>query len=106
MADLRSVRSRIGHLAWARGMAAKKVLQCRTKSGRVPTPFSPETIRIIVDAIERRESRQSQWPAALDALEKCAKMLPDRAREILGLRYKEGWSVGQIAEHFGTRRRH
>ena len=88
--------------AWARGVAAKKVLQCRTRSGRVPTPFSPETIGVIVDALERRESRQPPWPAALDALERCAKLLPDRAREILGLRYREGWSVGRIAEHFGS----
>jgi RNA polymerase sigma-70 factor, ECF subfamily len=88
--------------AWARGVAAKKVLQCRTKSGRAPTPFSPETIRAIIDAIDRHESHRPQWPAALDALEKCAETLPDRSRQILTLRYREGWSIGQIAQRLAS----
>jgi RNA polymerase sigma-70 factor, ECF subfamily len=88
--------------AWARGIAAKKVLQYRTKSGRIPTAFSPETINVIVDALERRELQEPKWSTALDALEKCAQKLPDQSRELLGLRYKEGWGVGKIAEYIGS----
>jgi RNA polymerase sigma-70 factor, ECF subfamily len=88
--------------AWAKGIAAKKVLQGRTRSGRAPTPFSPETILSIIDALERKEPQQPQWPVALDALEQCTETLPEPFREILVLRYREGWSVVRIAEHLGS----
>jgi len=87
--------------AWAKGVAAKLVLQYRTKSGRVATPFSPEAVNAIVDALERKESDRPQWSTALDALEKCAEPLPERSRKALALRYRDGWSIGQIAEYFG-----
>jgi RNA polymerase sigma-70 factor, ECF subfamily len=88
--------------AWAKGIAAKKVLQGRTRSGRAPTPFSPEAIMSIIDALERKETQQPQWPVALDALEKCTETLPQQSREILLLRYRDGWSIVQIAEHLGS----
>jgi RNA polymerase sigma-70 factor (ECF subfamily) len=67
----------------------------------VATPFSPEAVSAIVDALERKESDRPQWSTALDALEKCAEPLPERSRKALSLRYREGWSIGQIAEYFG-----
>lgn len=88
--------------AWAKGIAANKVLQFRTRSGRAPTIFSPDTILSIVDALNRKESRRPPWPSALDALEKCTEMLPQRSRDILILRYREGWSIGQIAARLGS----
>lgn len=86
--------------AWAKGVAAKIVLQYRTKSGKAATPFSPETVSAIIDALERKESRRPQWSAALDALEKCAEPLSERSRKALALRYGEGWSIAQIAQQF------
>jgi RNA polymerase sigma-70 factor (ECF subfamily) len=88
--------------AWAKGVAANKVLQCRTKSGRVPTPFAPETITVIVDALGRREPRRSQWPTMLDALDKCADTLPEASRQMLGWRYRDGWSIRKIAERLAS----
>jgi RNA polymerase sigma-70 factor, ECF subfamily len=88
--------------AWAKGIAAKKVLQYRTRSGRVPTPFSPETINAIIDALERKELRQPPWSAALDAIEKCIQTLSDYYRELLTLRYGNEWSMAQIAEHLNS----
>lgn len=88
--------------AWAKGIAAKKVLQCRTKSGRVPTPFSPETISTIIDALERNEPKRPPWSTAVEALEKCAEALPEQHREILGMRYSQGWSISQIAKRLGN----
>lgn len=87
--------------AWVKGVAAKILLQYRTKSGKVATPFSPETVSAIIDALERKESHQPQWSATLDALEKCTEALPDRSRKTLALRYGEGWSIAQIAQYFG-----
>ena len=88
--------------AWAKGVAANKILQFRTKAGRVPTPFSPKTIVAIVDAVERKESCQPQWPTAIDAMEECEKTLPEQSRAILAFRYKEGWSIAQIAERLAS----
>lgn len=87
--------------AWAKGVAAKIVLQYRTKSGKAATPFSPETVSAIIDALDRKEAHRPQWSAALDALEKCAEPLSERSRKALSLRYGEGWSIGQIAQYFG-----
>lgn len=84
--------------AWARGIASKKVLQYRDRSGRTPTVLSPETIAAVADAFERREEAGS---AALDALEHCTQPLPDHSRRILRLRYAEWWPVMRIAEHVG-----
>jgi RNA polymerase sigma-70 factor, ECF subfamily len=88
--------------AWAKGIAAKKVLQSRTRSGRTPTPFSPAAIMVIVDALERSESRRPQWPTALDALEKCTDTLPQQSREMLVMRYRDGWSIVEIAQRLGS----
>jgi RNA polymerase sigma-70 factor, ECF subfamily len=88
--------------AWAKGIAAKKVLQSRTRSGRAPTPFSPSAIMAIVDALERSESRRPQWPTALDALEKCTDTLPQQSREMLVMRYRDGWSIVEIARRLGS----
>ena len=88
--------------AWAKGIAVNKILQFRTKAGKAPTPFSPEAIDMILDAAQRKESSQPQWPTAIDALEQCAQTLPEQSREILALRYREGWSIGQIAERVAS----
>jgi RNA polymerase sigma-70 factor, ECF subfamily len=88
--------------AWAKGVAAKKVLQCRARSGKAPTPFSPEAVTAIVDALERNESRRPQWPTALDALEKCTDTLPQQSREMLLMRYRDGWSIVEIAQRLGS----
>lgn len=84
--------------AWARGIAAKKVLQHRAKSGKNPTAFSPQAIGAIVEAMERIESRRPAWPTALDALEKCVELLPDNSRNLLEMRYGNEWPVARVAE--------
>lgn len=88
--------------AWARGIAAKKALQHRAKSGRKPVAFSPQTINSIIEALERIESRQPGWTTALDALEKCTELLPAQSREILAMRYSEERPVLKIAEQLDS----
>ena len=88
--------------AWARGIAAKKALQYRAKSGKTPTAFSPQTINAIIEAVERIELRQPLWTTALDTLEKCTELLPEHSRKILTMRYSEEWPVLQIAKQLNS----
>jgi RNA polymerase sigma-70 factor (ECF subfamily) len=80
--------------AWARGIAAKKLMECRTQSQRTPVPFSPAAIQMIVEAAERAETSPT---LSLEALEHCIGGLPDEYRRLLALRYTQGRSVDSIA---------
>ena len=81
--------------AWARGIAANKVLQYREKHGRTAVVFSPEAIQAVVDAADGEESRTLP---RLDALEQCVERLPERSRGLIDLRYGESLTLEQIAQ--------
>ena len=80
--------------AWARGIAAKKVLQLREQNARFPLAFSPETIQAILDEFDRTEEAAS---GKLDALRECLRLLPEPSRHLLGMRYENNLSCEQIA---------
>ena len=82
--------------AWARGIAAKKILKHRERDARFPLLFSPETIQAIVDAYDRTET--AAHPAA-EALRHCLEKLPAKSRQLLELRYEKNLDVAAIAEH-------
>lgn len=81
--------------AWARGIAANKIMKRRDKLARSPVLFSPETVQAVLDACERAETRPS--PRS-DELEFCIDRLPKNSRRLLALRYDESLEVKQIAE--------
>lgn len=81
--------------AWARGIAAKKVLQRRHQDQRFPTAFSPQTVQAVLEAFDRTEHTTS---ARAEAFQKCVESLPPPSRELLRLRYGEGLKVAQLAE--------
>jgi RNA polymerase sigma-70 factor (ECF subfamily) len=81
--------------AWARGVAAKKVLQRWEREARRPVPFSPEAIQALLDGYERTEAAAS---LRAEALRHCLERLPDRSRRLLELRYDESLKLAQIAE--------
>src|SRR3979409_340936 len=56
--------------AWARGIAARKILQLRDQNARFPVAFSPETIQAILDAFERTAEAASE---KMNALRECLK---------------------------------
>lgn len=85
--------------AWARGIAANKVLQHRGRTGSRPTPFSPQVIASIVDAFERQTAMGSD---AVDALDKCMEPLPPESRRLLALRYVDWRPVATIAAEVGS----
>lgn len=80
--------------AWARGVAANKIMQRWTQAGRTPRPFSPEAVQALLDACERAETKSS---LRADALEDCIQSLPEKSRHLLTLRYREVLNVDRIA---------
>lgn len=84
--------------AWARGIAAKKVLQMRERDARFPTAFAPQTIQAVLEAYDRTER---DGPDRLAALSECVRQLPERAQRLLALRYEENLSGEEIVQHLG-----
>jgi RNA polymerase sigma-70 factor (ECF subfamily) len=82
--------------AWARGVAAKKILQGWEKAKRLPLAFSPGAVRAILDAYDRTEAE-----ADIEGLADCIGRLPERSRKLLALRYEESLKLGEIARRVG-----
>lgn len=85
--------------AWARGIAANKVLQRLSQDGRHGPTLSPEAVPAIVAAYDRTEEADEPRRAAL---EKCLQELPDKSRSLLNLRYEQGLSLAQAAERVAS----
>ena len=85
--------------AWARGIAANKVLQRWHKDNRLPVPFPPDAIGALLDAYDRGEQTES---LKADALEQCLEKLPEKSRQLLALRYERSLKLGEIAERLQT----
>jgi RNA polymerase sigma-70 factor (ECF subfamily) len=80
--------------AWARGIAANKVMQRWRQDARTPAPMPPEAVRALLDAYERTEAGDA--PHA-EALRRCVAELPEESRRLLALRYEESLKLGEIA---------
>jgi len=82
--------------AWARGVAAKKLLQGWEKARRLPLAFSPGAVRAILDAYDRSEEESDT-----EGLADCIAKLPERSRTLLALRYEQSMKLGEIARRVG-----
>ena len=85
--------------AWARGVAAKKVLHEHRNNARFPLVFPPEAVQTLLDAYERTETPEAPRRVAL---RECIDRLPERTREILTLRYEQDLSGDTIAIRLGS----
>lgn len=85
--------------AWARGIAAKKLLERYNRARRTPVPFSPEAIQVLAEAAERSESSPA---LRLEALAHCLERVPEKSRRLLALRYTEGKPLEAIAPQLRT----
>jgi RNA polymerase sigma-70 factor (ECF subfamily) len=83
--------------AWARGIAANKIMQQHDKQRRGPVVFSPEAIQSILDAYQRTEESAPRS----EALDECLEKLPDKSRRLLALRYEESLRPQEIAARAG-----
>ncbi len=80
--------------AWARGIAARKVLHEHRGNARFPLVFPPEAIQKVLEAYDRTEAPEGPRRVAL---RECLDRLPDRTKEVLNLRYDQGLSGAGIA---------
>lgn len=85
--------------AWARGVAAMKLMQRGDKLKRQPVPFSPEAMQALADAFDRAEGQFNPQAAAL---EDCVDELPERSRKLLALRYEQSWQLNRVADELGS----
>lgn len=84
--------------AWARGIAANKILQRHHLDHRFPVLLPPEVIQAVLEAFDRTEETAS---ARAEALEHCLAALPAESRELLRRRYAEDQKPQQIASGTG-----
>jgi RNA polymerase sigma-70 factor (ECF subfamily) len=85
--------------AWARGIAAKKLLKMREQDARFPLTFSPEAIEAVLDAFDRVAAEPDSRRQA--ALQECLHRLPEKSRELIRRRYLEDRPPQQIAKESG-----
>jgi RNA polymerase sigma-70 factor (ECF subfamily) len=84
--------------AWARGIAANKVLEEHRRRARSPLSFAPEVVEAIRDAYDATEERPG---AREEALRQCVQNLPEKSRTLLALRYGDGLKCTSIARRLG-----
>lgn len=85
--------------AWARGVAANKVLQAKRQDRRFPMPFSPELVQQIVEAFA------VDAPTAANlherGLQHCLAKLPEPSRSLLAQHYEDRLPCAKIASAQG-----
>jgi len=83
---------------WARGIAANKILKQRENRGRFPLCLSPSAVQALRDAFDRTEEVASR---KADAMDECVKLLPQKARQLLTMRYYDELKPADIAQQTG-----
>jgi len=79
--------------AWARGIAANKVLHEIRQRNRVPALLEPQAIDAILNAFQRIASQTADRK---DALLECLKHLPETSRNLLTLKYEQNLGAEEI----------
>ena len=84
--------------AWARGIAAHKILQRRHQNKRFPVAFSPDALVAIQAAYDRTQAQPAEQHFALH---ECVRGLPEDSRMLLQLRYEQDLRAEEIASMTG-----
>ena len=80
--------------AWARGIAAKRIMQSFEKLKKVPLPLSPQAIQAVLEACD---AEVTEVRAEQEALRRCLEGLPEKSRELVRLRYEQDLKLKDIA---------
>ena len=82
--------------AWARGVAANKILQAKRKDRRFPMPFSPEVVEHLLETFA---SSETSIPSLRErGLRHCRAKLPEKSRLLLDRHYEHGEACASIAK--------
>ena len=84
--------------AWARGIAANKILQHRRQDARFPLLLSPEAVHAVREGFDRTEGDLSR---KAEAFRKCIEELPEGPRRLLRLKFEELLPAERIARTLG-----
>lgn len=82
--------------AWARGIAANKIMQFFDKQKRRAAVLSPEAIESLL--FHRTDEEVDSWADEQAALEKCVRKLPRRTRRLIAMRYEQAMKLREIAD--------
>ncbi|PHQ31766.1 sigma-70 family RNA polymerase sigma factor [Rhodopirellula bahusiensis] len=85
--------------AWACTVALNQVRAFTSKRRAKRPHFDTDTMMLIS---ERQERRSAYLQHRLDALENCVQKLPERKREFVEQRYRQGVPVENIADEMGS----
>lgn len=85
--------------AWARGVAANRILKHWESVRRTQRSLSPEALQAVATAYDSQENEIS---LEQDALRDCLKTLPEKSRSLLVLRYEHSLKLEQIAARIGA----
>lgn len=86
--------------AWARGIAARKILEDHRLRSRLPEAFPPEVIEAVAAGFDEDQG-QAKWRDRELALNKCLEILPERSAALLADRYQKGHAVEDLAADTG-----
>lgn len=86
--------------AWARGIAARKILEDRRLRAKLPESCTAETLESLSHGFSTDEA-ESPWPDREKALHHCLEMLPERSARFLRDRYHESQTIEAIAADAG-----
>jgi len=82
------------YLPWALGVARRKLARHFRDSGKREVLLSEQILEAAAETLEKdQKPLASEQRALLD----CVKKLPDRQRELVRLRYAEGFSLHEVA---------
>jgi len=87
-------------LPWAREIARRRVLEYYRKSSRrdAVTPLTDTMVELVGRSFAENEEAPEQDSRRLACLRECLAKLPDRARQVIDLRYNMQLGIDRIAQ--------
>ena len=86
--------------AWARGVAARKILEDHRLRARLPEAFPPEVIEAVAAGFDQDQGHAA-WRDREQALNQCLELLPERSAALIAERYEKGRAVEDLAGDTG-----
>ncbi len=84
--------------AWCRAAARLVALESWRRQGREQATEDEELAALVEQAYEDQDLQAEIWGARSAALEHCLDLLPDRSRDLVTRRYRDGQPLAEIAD--------